>query len=59
MQATEQRFYRVKDVAEILDISENTAYKIMRELNKELEEKGKITVAGRISIKYFEEKVYM
>lgn len=30
---------------------------IIRELNNELKEKGKITIAGKISKKYFEERV--
>lgn len=36
------KFLRVADVAAMLDISESHAYKIMRQLNKELEAKGKI-----------------
>lgn len=35
------KFLRVADVAAMLDISESHAYKIMRQLNKELEAKGK------------------
>ena len=35
-------FVRVEEVAELLDISESHAYKIMRELNTELRRKGKI-----------------
>ena len=34
------------------------AYKVVRLLNKELEAKGFITVAGRVSRRYFEEKFY-
>lgn len=41
------KFVRVEEVAELLDISISHAYKIMRELNAELEHKGKITNAGR------------
>ncbi|KIN79880.1 TrmB family transcriptional regulator [Clostridium botulinum] len=51
-------FYRVDDVAEILDISISKAYRIIRQLNKELEQKGYITIAGRVPIKYFKEKYY-
>lgn len=53
-----QQFYKISDVMEILDVKETKAYEIIRELNKELEKKGKITVAGRVSKKYFEEKLY-
>lgn len=45
-------------VAAMLDISESHAYKIMRQLNKELEAKGKIVTAGRVSRRYLEERMY-
>lgn len=51
-------FLRVGEVAELLDVSTSHAYKVMRELNKELKNKGKITNAGRISRKYLEERLY-
>lgn len=54
----EKKFIRVDEVARELDISESHAYKIMRRLNKELEEKGYITVAGRINRQYFNERLY-
>lgn len=50
------KFMRVQEVAEILEISQSSAYKIMRQLNKELEAQGKITTAGRLSRRYFEER---
>ncbi len=46
------------EVAETLGVSISYAYKVVRLLNKELEEKGFITVAGRVSRRYFEEKFY-
>jgi len=56
---TEQsRFMRVEEVAEALQCSESYAYKIMRDLNNELKKKGKIVVSGRLSRKYFEERMY-
>jgi len=56
---TEQsRFLRVEDMAEMLQCSESHAYKVMRELNNELKKKGKIVVAGRISRRYVEERLY-
>lgn len=45
-------------VAELLGISKSKAYTIVRELNEELSAKGFITVAGRVSRKFFEEKFY-
>ena len=38
----EKKFIRVDEVAKELEISESHAYKIMRKLNRELEEKGYI-----------------
>lgn len=57
-QTNEQKFLRVTDVASLLDCSESHAYKVMQKLNKELEDKGKITVKGRISKRYLLERVY-
>lgn len=54
----DQRFLRVTDVASLLDCSQSHAYKVMQKLNKELEDKGKITVKGRISKRYLLERVY-
>ena len=39
----EKNFMTVDDVAEELSVSKSKAYKIVRQLNKELEEKGIIT----------------
>lgn len=52
------KFVRVQELAEILDVSVPQAYRIMRKLNKELEEKGYIITAGRLSRKYLEERMY-
>jgi Mn-dependent DtxR family transcriptional regulator len=52
------KFVRVDEVAELLDVSQSHAYKIMRELNTELKRKGKITNAGRVSRRYLEERLY-
>lgn len=51
-------YVRVKDVAKELDISEGMAYKIIRKLNKELKDQGYVTVRGRLSRRYFEERIY-
>lgn len=55
----ESKFMVVDEVAEILHVSQSTAYRIIRNLNNELKKEGKITVAGKISRRYFEEKCYM
>lgn len=51
-------FISVQEVADMLGISKSKAYRIVRELNEELEAKGFITVAGKVSRKFFEEKFY-
>ena len=45
-------------VAEILGVSIDKAYKIIRSLNVQLEKKGYIVIAGRVPKKYFHEKYY-
>lgn len=50
-------FIRVDEVAKELGVSKSYAYKVVRKLNTELKEMGYLTVAGRISKKYFIEKV--
>lgn len=47
----------VKDVMSVLGIGQSKAYQIIRKLNKELADKKYITVSGRISRKYFYERV--
>jgi Mn-dependent DtxR family transcriptional regulator len=53
----ENSFMRVDDVASELGVSKSYAYKIVKRLNDELKEMGYLTVAGRISKKFFMEKV--
>lgn len=51
-------FLRVEEVAQEMGVSVPYAYKLIRRLNKELKEKGCITIAGRIDRKFFHEKFY-
>ena len=51
-------FVTANEVAELLGISKSKAYAIIQELNEELSEKGFITVACKVSRKFFEEKFY-
>ena len=50
-------FMRVDEVAKELGVSKSYAYKLIRKLNGELKSMGYLTVAGRISKKYFLEKM--
>ena len=54
----ETMFLRVDDVAKELDVSTAYAYKLVRRLNQELEEKGFLTIAGRVDKRYFYERFY-
>lgn len=54
-----KQFYTVKDVMRILQVKQTKAYKIIRELNEELEQRGYIVVSGKVSKRYFYEKVYI
>lgn len=54
----EKTYLEVKDVMEIMGIKQTKAYQIIRALNKELNDKGYITVAGKVPRKYFKEKYY-
>ena len=51
-------FISVKEISQLLCVSESKAYSITRALNKELEEKGYLIIPGRVSRKYFEERFY-
>lgn len=51
-------FMRAEEVAEELDVSTSFAYKIIREMNKELKKRGCITISGRVDRKFFHEKFY-
>ena len=51
-------FMHVDEVAEILDVSEAYAYKLIRKLNKELAKTGCITISGRIDSNFFMDQFY-
>lgn len=50
-------FMRVDDVAKELGVSKSYAYKIVKRLNDDLKGLGYLTISGRISRKYFMEKL--
>ena len=51
-------FISADEIKEIVGISKSKAYSLIQELNSELKEKGYLTVTGRVSRKYFEERFY-
>lgn len=52
------QFYDVNDVSKMLGISKSKSYQILRELASQMKAQGFITVAGKISKNYFDEKVF-
>lgn len=45
----QELFITAMEVKEMLGISKSHAYKIVRDLNKELKAKGCLTIAGKVS----------
>ena len=52
------RFICAEEVAQELSVSKPYAYKLIRQLNEELKEKGFITISGRVNRQYFYERQY-
>ena len=48
----------VDEVSKELGVSKGHAYKVIRELNEELSEKGFIVVAGKVPKAYWEKKFF-
>lgn len=53
-----RKFISVKEICQVLSVSESKSYAIIRDLNKELSDKGYMVIPGRVSRKYFEERFY-
>ena len=53
-----KQYITAKEAAEILGVSPSKAYGIIRQLNEELKSKGFITISGKVSRKYFNERTY-
>lgn len=54
----ENKFIKADEVAKELEVSKPYAYKIIRQLNEELNAKGFITISGRVNRQYFNERLY-
>lgn len=51
-------FIKADEVSKTMGISRAYAYRIIRQLNGELKDKGYIVIDGRTSRKYFNERLY-
>ena len=54
----ERKFVGAEQIAKELGVSKSYAYRLVKELNDELRGKGYLTIPGRVSRRYFEEKFY-
>ena len=54
---TNKTFMTVEEVAVEMGVSKSYAYKIVKQLNEELQKLGYLTVAGRVNTNYFRKKV--
>ena len=52
------QFMRADEVAKELEISKSYAYRLIQQLNAELQAKGYLTIAGRVNRDYFRERFY-
>ncbi len=54
---TNKTFMTVEEVAVEMGVSKSYAYKIVKQLNEELQKLGYLAVAGRVNTNYFRKKV--
>lgn len=47
-----------EEVAKALNTSKGYAYKVIRKLNEEMEEKGMLVIKGKVSADYFAERYF-
>lgn len=55
---SQSMFIQANEVRELLGVSRAYAYKIVKQLNEELEAKGFLVIPGRTSRQYFNERLY-
>ena len=53
-----RQVYGAKDLQELLGVSESKAYAYIRQMNAELQEKGFLTVRGKIPAAYVEKRFF-
>lgn len=58
MDESTRRMLSAKQVAEILDISVSYAYKIINQLNRELEKAGYLTLHGKVDSLYLKKRFF-
>lgn len=58
MTENEKVYYSAKDIVEMLDISKASAYKLIRQMNNELQASGYIILQGKVPRAFFNQKWY-
>lgn len=58
MTVLDKMYITADEVSQMLGVSKGYAYRVIRNLNGELEQKGFHVIAGKVSTKYFQEKFY-
>lgn len=53
-----RKMLSAKEVAEVLEISNSYAYKVIEQLNRELEKVGYLTIAGNVDSMYLEKRYF-
>lgn len=51
-------FIRANEVCEVMEISRASAYRLIKQLNDELAQKGYLVVNGKTNRDYFYERIY-
>lgn len=55
---TTRKMLSAKEVAELLDISNSYAYKVIDQLNRELEKAGYLTIHGKVDSLYLVKRYF-
>ena len=53
-----RKMLSAKEVSELLDISNSYAYKVIDQLNRELEKAGYLTIHGKVDSLYLEKRYF-
>lgn len=51
-------FYTAQEIAEMLGVSKSKAYLMIQEWNQELASMNFVTISGKVSKKYVDERIY-
>ena len=58
MNITERKMLNAKQVAELLELSDSYAYKVIDQLNKELSKAGYLTISGKVDSLYLYKRFF-